>query len=566
MSGFAGFISNNKTNDNETVLNKMLAAIKHRGPDCTKLFTDNNLMLGFCGLDTSDNSSISLKCFSNSSTTVVLDGELTNYRQLYSVLPKQHSSFEYSEAELIARLYELSGISFINSLRGMFSFVIWDKLEENIFAVRDRFGVKPLYYTIIHNQLIFASEIKAILEFPEYKKALNTEALSCYLAFGTSALDETFFKNIYKLMPAHTLSFKNGVLKLSRYWKPHFETNYYKTADEYADELSCGIKSSINAIKSNNQDSNIIPILNNNTDAAIIAALSESDDCCFAGFDYDRYKNLETVRILSDKFQQNSHAIMYTTRELWSIFPTIQQFAEEPVSNPLYACSYLNYRYAAYFSKSAFSSDGAIELFGSPYTLTGVFNYDNQFIFNNKESAKLLKKDIIGNTFDISSALIYKKLTHTNSVLRNQYIDINFKLAQNILTIDDKLSMINSLELKLPFLDLDVFEAAMHMPFEYKQNNSASGYTLGITANRYVKQSQKPFRLGANPPVRAWLKDEKYYKLIKTAFCSEAAASLFNTKLLLQLLENHKTGKADNSAKIMTVYMFLLWYNEYFTS
>ena len=211
MCGIVGF-TNNISNSDE-VLGKMMDRIKHRGPDAYGKFIDDDIALGHRRLSIIDVSSSGDQPIFNEdgSLVIVFNGEIYNYKSIRDeLIEKGHKFSTNTDTEVLIHGYEEFGEKLLNKLRGMFSFVIWDKNKKELFGARDFFGIKPMYYANMNGTLMFGSEIKSFLEHPKFVKELNTAALESYLTFQYSPASETFFKNVYKLPPAHYFKFKDG--------------------------------------------------------------------------------------------------------------------------------------------------------------------------------------------------------------------------------------------------------------------------------------------------------------------------------------------------------------------
>ena len=220
MCGICGFVG--KTRDRENVLSDMMQAIIHRGPDSDGKYCTEDACLGFRRLSIIDLNEGSQPMYNEEEDKVlVFNGEIYNYQSLRSVLlEKGHKFRNHSDSEVLLHGYEEYRENLLDKLRGMFAFAIWDEKEQRLFAARDPFGIKPFYYALIDGCFVFASEIKSILKFPGYKKELNEEALEQYLSFQYSALPETFFKGIYKLLPGSYLTYENRRLEIHTYYDP----------------------------------------------------------------------------------------------------------------------------------------------------------------------------------------------------------------------------------------------------------------------------------------------------------------------------------------------------------
>ena len=222
MCGFCGFTGNVK--DKENVIIDMMNRIVHRGPDSAGTHSDDFATLGFRRLSIIDLDNGSQPMYNkDKSLVIVFNGEIYNYKELRDDLIAKGYEFKtHSDTETLIHLYEEKGEEMLDYLRGMFAFVIYNIKEKSLFAARDFFGIKPFYYGKFNNSLIFGSEIKSFLDFPYFKKQVNTVALENYLTFQYSVLEETFFKGVYKLMPGHCMTYKDGKIKIRRYFQPKF--------------------------------------------------------------------------------------------------------------------------------------------------------------------------------------------------------------------------------------------------------------------------------------------------------------------------------------------------------
>ena len=231
MCGFCGFTGSpvNK----EQIIEKMMERIVHRGPDSGGVHSDDDITLGFRRLSIIGLEDGSQPIYNEDrSVVIVFNGEIYNYQSLKEqLIERGHTFYTHADTEVLVHLYEEKGEDMLNDLRGMFAFTIYDTKQKKLFAARDYFGIKPYYYAQINGQLLFGSEIKSFLPYPEFKKEVNTLALENYLTFQYSVLDETFFKGVYKLKPAHYLTFKDGKLEIKRYWQPKFEPDKDIVAD-----------------------------------------------------------------------------------------------------------------------------------------------------------------------------------------------------------------------------------------------------------------------------------------------------------------------------------------------
>ncbi len=609
MCGFAGFT--NYIKDDGTVLEGMMNRIVHRGPDSAGKFVDGDIALGFRRLSIIDLAEGDQPMFNeDKSLVLVFNGEIYNFKDLRAELQEEgHIFANNSDSEVLLHGYEQWGTELVSKLRGMFAFVIFDRRDKSLFAARDMFGIKPFYYTFMGESFIFGSEIKSFLEHPDFKKELNEDALAHYLSFQYSPTEETFFKNVFKLPPAHYFTFKDGEMEKVRYWKPEFNAED-GVLEYYADLTDKAVRESVAAHKI--ADVEVGSFLSSGIDSSYIAEAANVDKTFTVGFespDGDRYNEIHYAKEFADTIGVANIAKVITPEEYWGNFGKIQYHMDEPLADPAAIALYFVSKLASEHVKVVMSGEGADELFGGyriyqePITLTvydklpfairrliskicehlpqkhGI-NYlvrrgktieerfiGNASIFSLKERNALLKSDIAKKAVSpkVLCDKFYSEVKDKDTVTKMQYLDINMWLMGDILLKADKTSMANSLELRVPFLDKKVMEFAETIPLENRVNTITTKLALRKAAEKTLpKRTATKDKLGFPVPIRVWLKEEEYYNIVKTAFTSDYAEKYFDTSKLTALLDLHKSGKADVSRKIWTVYTFLVWYEQFF--
>ena len=609
MCGFVGFT--NYIKDDGTVINAMMDKIVHRGPDSAGFYTDADIALGFRRLSIIDLSEGNQPMFNeDGSLVLVFNGEIYNFKDLRQELEAQgHTFANNSDSEVLLHGYEQWGEDLVKRLRGMFAFVIYNKADGSVFGARDMFGIKPFYYTVTENTFMFGSEIKSFLAHPEFEKQLNEEALAHYLSFQYSPTEETFFKGVYKLPPAHYFTFKNGKMKKTRYFRPDFKATP-GVLDYFADEVDKTVRESVAAHKI--ADVEVGSFLSSGIDSSYIAEAANVDKTFTVGFeshDGDRYNEIHYAKEFADTIGVENISKVITPTEYWETFPTIQYHMDEPLTDPAAIALYFVSKLASEHVKVVMSGEGADELFGGyriyqePLTLTaydklpfGVrrviskicehlpqkhgINYlvrrgktieerfiGNANIFSKKERDELLKSDVAKHAPEpkILCDKFYDEVADKDTVTKMQYLDINMWLMGDILLKADKTSMANSLELRVPFLDKKVMELAQTIPLDCRVNTQTTKLALRRAAEKTLpERTAKKDKLGFPVPIREWLREEKYYNTVKEEFTSDTAEKYFNTDKLLKMLDKHRSGKVDLSRKIWTVYTFLVWYKQYF--
>ena len=606
MCGFCGFTGD--LDDKETCLTNMMNKIIHRGPDSAGQHIDKKVAMGFRRLSIIDLDFGSQPMYNEDKTIVItFNGEIYNHQILREELTsKGHVFSNNADTEVLIHAYEEYGPEMMNRLRGMFAFVIYDSNTGTLFGARDYFGIKPFYYANIDGNLVYGSEIKSILEYPHYHKEMNETALENYLTFQYSVLEETFFKGIYKLMPAHYFIFKDGKMEITRYWEPKFDADDNISMDTLVDKIDEVFQDSIKSHKIS--DVEVGSFLSSGVDSSYVAASFHGDKTFTVGFDYEKYNEIDYAKSLSEKIEIDNYSKLITTEEYWDILPTIQYHMDEPLADPSAVALYFVSQTAAKHVKVSLSGEGADEFFGGyniyhePFSLAKIqklpkplrkclagiagalpfkfkgknflirANKDveerfigNAFMFSEKERSKILKNPT-GNYHHMDlTKPFYDKVSDKDDVTKMQYIDIHFWLIGDILLKADKMSMAHSLEVRVPFLDKEVFDVARTIPTKYKIVDKQTKVAMRTAAHRYLPDMvAEKKKLGFPVPIRVWLKEDKYYNIVKEAFTSDAAAKFFNVDEIVKFLDRHKAGKEDNSRKVWTIYMFLVWYKKFF--
>ena len=605
MCGICGFTGNIINKDN--IIDEMIEKIIHRGPDSDGKYVDDNAALGFRRLSIIDLNDGSQPMYNETGDMVIVfNGEIYNFKELKKdLIEKGHIFKNKSDTEVLIHSYEEYGTDMINKLRGMFSFAIWDKNKQELFAVRDYFGIKPFYYTIANGNLIFGSEIKSILMHPDYKKELNEIALESYLSFNYSVLEETFFKGIYKLWPAHYMIFKDGKAKIKRYWQPEFK-EVDRPLEQVIEEIDEVMQDSIKAHMIS--DVEVGSFLSSGVDSSYVASCFKGDKTFTVGFDYDKYSEIDFAKELSDEIGISNYGRIITTEEYWDSVSKVQYYMDEPLADASAVALYFLSESASQQVKVCLSGEGADEVFGGydiyqqplhlakynkiPFFIRKIISkivqrlplnfrgknllinigqtveerfFGNIKLFSEREREKLLLNP--SKKYSIMDITMphYKKVQDKDDCTKMQFLDLNLWLVGDILLKGDKMSMANSLEVRVPFMDKKVFELACTIPRKYKVTEEYTKYAMRLAARKNMpEKSAKRKKLGFPVPIRVWLRTDKYYNIIKKAFLSEDSLKFFKKDELLKLLDNHKNGKEDNGKRIWTVYTFLVWYKQYF--
>ncbi len=607
MCGIVGFTGLRA--QREEILKRMMDAIIHRGPDGAGTYFGEGVALGHRRLSIIDLEGGAQPMFNeDKALAVVFNGEIYNFMELREQLVKAGHTFatDHSDTEVLLHGYEEWGEGMLEKLRGMFAFAIWDSRDQSLFCARDHFGIKPFYYYLTEeNELLFGSEIKSFLEHPGFVKEMNEDQLELYLTFQYSPGENTFFKGVKKLLPAHSLLWKNGEVTVKRYWEPRFEAEEDSTLGEWEERIEEVMRKSVAAHKVS--DVEVGSFLSSGVDSSYMAYLAKVDKTFTVGFANKQYDETDYASKFSEFMGVKNYAYRIEPEEYWENLPRIQYHMDEPLADAASVALYFVNREASKQVKVCLSGEGADEFFGGyniykePFTVSW---YDHiplpirraigavaeklpavhgvNFLVRR---SKPLEERYIGNTNLMSERQKKKLLKHykgttrptdlskpyfaktkgQDPVTRMQYTDLHLWMVGDILLKADKMSMANSLELRVPFLDRDVFEVARHIPARFRADAEHTKMAMrGAAARSIPEKTAEKKKLGFPVPVRAWLREEKYAAVVREKFTSESAKRFFNTDELEKMLDQHMSEKRDNWRQIWCVFMFLTWYEEYF--
>ena len=582
----------------------MAELIRHRGPDGEGYYADTRAALGHRRLSIIDVNGGGQPMFNEDGTLVVVfNGEIYNYKPLRAELRRLGHTFATdSDTEVLLHGWEQWGRELLPRLRGMFAFALWDRRAGTLFCARDMFGIKPLYYCrCADGTLLFASEIKAFLDHPSFEKRLNAAQLPLYLSCQYSPGRDTFFAGVEKLLPGHFLIFSDGIVRTTRWVQPAFLPGETPVPPS---ELEAVLQDSAAAHKI--ADVEVAGFLSGGVDSAYITALARPGRTYTISYAEPRYDESFPARTLARSLGVRNRVRRISPGEFWDAVPAVQYHMDEPLADAAAVALYFLNREAAREVKVCLSGEGADELFGGyniyrdPFTaqwynrlppwLRGGLGaaagllppgpgvnflvrrgcpleeryFGPTALMTEREKRRLLADyEGDGDPMFLTEAL-WDSTEGLDPVSRMQQVDINLWLAGDILLKADKMSMAHSLELRVPFLDKEVFALAAALPAAAKADARMTKIALRQAAARTLPPaSAARKKLGFPVPVRDWLRQEPYTSRVRAAFARPAAAQFFRPQVLHSMLNRHLHG-GDCWRQIWCVYSFLIWYEQFF--
>lgn len=637
MCGLTGiFHFQNASAVDESALCRMRDTLVHRGPDDSGVYISKNQKLGFGfrRLSIIDLSPAGHQPMTNEdgSLWVMLNGEIYNFSELRRDLEKKGHPFKSkSDTETILHHYEEKGLSAVDDLNGMFAIALWDEKKERLWLVRDRLGIKPLYYAAVNGTLVFGSEIKAILAYPGFKKRLNKEALFHYLTFACCPAPLTLFEGIKKLPAGWYLTVdEKGV----------HETQYWDAVPKKMEAEKITEGHSIQSIRSILKDSVErqmvcdVPFgvflsggIDSSTNVALMTGARGKpvDSFSVNVQGLPQYDEFEWARKVANIFQSHHHEITVGPQQLLEFLPTLARHADDPngdpVCFPLHAVSklirdsgvtmaqvgegsdelfagYDQYRLVLNFWKTWWRKLEHVpsplkKLLFSLSKITGHPAYDlhreqlrrlanaEEFFWGAAIAfSEFTKWDILSknfrrqmdgrSSFDIVKPY-YEKIDaqapETDFLNRMLYLELKIRLPELLLMRVDKITMANSIEARVPFLDHRLVELAINIPMDLKLKNGVSKYILkeavrGIIPSEIIDRKKQGFAA----PITEWLKTALRDELPKILWKSKIwEADLFDREAVEKLVRDHQEGRVDASFRIWNLITLALWFDHWMT-
>jgi len=616
MCGICG-VYNAQSNEpvSQQLIEHMTRLISHRGPDDDGAYLDGAVGLGFARLSIIDLGG-GHQPMSNETGDVwiVFNGEIWNYKALRNeLLEKGHQFRTNSDTETIIHAYEEYGVGCVARLHGMFGFAIWDGPRKRLLLARDRAGKKPLYYTYVDGDIIFASEIKSLLCHPRVKRQADPQALADFLSVRYVPGPATLFANIYKVQPGHWLLCGNGTLREECYWDFTFGKTEHRPIEEYIQ----GIRQHVHRAVEERMmaDVPLGALLSGGVDSSIVVGtmsqLTSQPVKTFAvGFDVPEYSELPFARLVAEHFGTEHHELVVKFSDLSDYWPLLTWHRDEPVSEPSDLGVYLISKLARQHVKVVLSGEGGDELFaGYPkYVVDWMANYYhllpaairdlvitplldslpysmrkvkfaarslsqpapqrwmNWFgVFNGQLKEDLLSASIKAS-IDLDSSRAFRRWLEKNPQRDNLssmlYLDTKIWLPDNLLMKGDKMTMAASLEARVPLLDYKLIEYAASIPSNIKIKPFKAKYLFKQAFADFLPEpilTRK--KMGFNVPIGTWFR-EGQRSLISQLLLSERARSrgFFNDAFVARLLRDHLEGRTNYQAQLFILASLELWF------
>lgn len=599
MCGYVGIYYKDNYNEEKINISDLSDRIVHRGPDDVGIYSNEKVDLAFRRLSIIDVDN-GHQPFQKQDYTIVFNGEIYNYRELKEELINKGYEFKTeSDTEVLLTSYIDMGEQCVDKLRGMFSFIIWDINGNKIFGARDPFGIKPLYYVEDDNLIAFSSEYKTLVDIKD--KEVDLEELQVYLSFQYTLFNRTMMKNIKKIPEGHCFTIENDELEIRRYYHTEFNES-----DVSVNDIVSAIEDSVKHHMIS--DVPLGTFLSGGIDSTIVATLASKINpnikSFSVGFDIEGYNEIDIAKRTAECLGIENISVYVTQDDYIKALPQVIKALDDPLADPSALGLYFLSKEARKHVTVCLSGEGSDEFFGG-YNIYGEYNYTKYFeklpknvnavlrtisekmpemkgkaflyrgatdlsdryignakLFDNNEVEAVVRN--YNGDFVYQNVLkdLYKKAEDSNydHVTTMQYIDSNTWLPGDILLKGDKMSMANSLEVRVPFLDKKVFEVASKLKIDDKVNKKTTKVLLreafkDIIPSHIVNQP----KLGFPTPIRVWLKD-KLGDVVRETILESNTDNLINKEYAINLLDKHIRGEGDQSRKVWAIYIFCLWH------
>jgi asparagine synthase (glutamine-hydrolysing) len=618
MCGIVGVINKDQNEVvDEKIIKNMCSVIRHRGPDDWGKWVHGHVGIGMTRLSIIDVDGGSQPIHNeDKSIWIVFNGEIYNFKKLRTELKKHgHVFYTFSDTEVIIHLYEEFGEDCVKYLRGMFAFALWDQKNQILFLARDRLGIKPLHYQDNGKRLIFGSEIKSILSYPDLPREVHSSSLKDYIALGYVPDPYTMFESINKLPPGHLIICKKGNMVVKQYRDLEFKIGRSQPEEYYIERILDILNESVK-IRLMSE----VPLgafLSGGVDSGLVVALmaknmSEPVKTFSIGFENQNYNELQYARMIAERYSTDHHEEIVKPDAESIISDLVQQF-DEPFADSSAIPTYYVSKMTRNSVVVALSGDGGDELFGGydryldgfpvhitswlpdalrkylfmnlsrmmPEWFPGVstlrysaVNDDERYIWKISKGMSVIHEDVFSEDFkqslittDPSSALIsyLQYLKDKDTLSRRQYLDTKTYLPGDILTKVDRTSMLVSLEARVPILDHKLVEFAATIPPNIKIKGRTRKYLLKKTAERLLPMDAiYRKKMGFAVPIAQWINKE-WRDLSQELVLGKRALlrGNFNPKFLTRIMNEHRWGRRNHEYLIWTLMVLELWYREF---
>jgi len=620
MCGICGEITSLSRKINRGTLSAMLGVLHHRGPDDEGVYINAGIGLGHKRLSIIDLQTGHQPIGNEDETLqIVFNGEIYNFQDLKVILESKGHQFKTkTDTEVILHMYEEYGTSCVTHLRGMFAFAIWNEKKKELFCARDRVGKKPLYYTFINDSFIFASEIKALLQYPGIQKKVSVEAIDYFLTYNYIPPPTTIFQGVYALMPAHYMRIThNKIVEINSYWDIDFSKKLNISFTEAQHMLRQKLKEAVKLRMIS--DVPLGAFLSGGIDSSIVVALmselsTEPVKTFSIGFEEESFSELSYARLVAERYGTDHHEFIVKSNAI-EILPKLVWHYDQPYGDSSALPSYYVARETRKFVAVALNGDGGDESFAgylrhkagmiseSCYHVVpqwfwhrlyklmptvskqkNILRYLKRFaeaagenparrnvlwhcLFRDELRARIYSKQMLHDIASINTFALLEDIftrTQTNYLLdRILYTDIKTYLPGDLLVKMDIATMIHSLEARSPFLDHELMGWTAQLPVSFKMNYFNGKYILKKAFKSYLpKPIIKRQKMGFGVPLEAWFRQKPLNTYLKDHVLSMKSKQrgYFKHEVIKKLIDEHEHGAYDHGYRLWALLILEIWH------
>lgn len=620
MCGICGYVNLEQQPIQQwETIKEMTEILTHRGPDEDGFYVKDNIALGMRRLKIID-LKIGRQPIHNEdkSIWVILNGEIYNYQDLrVNLIEKGHSFYTNSDTEVLVHLYEEFGKECVKFLNGMFSFCIYDSDSRELFFARDRLGEKPFFYYRDGKIFVFASELKSLSKHPGVKKVLDPLAFNKYLLYGYIPAPASILKNINKLEAGNTLSLstdRKKDIEIHNYWRQSFKPKTENSEEVIIEDIRNRLRSSVKSRLISDMPVGVL--LSGGIDSSLVVAMMseflppQNIKTFSIGFREKKFDESNYARIVASKFKTDHKEKILSANDALEALPEIFKYMDEPMSDPSIVPTYLVNKFASQYVKVALTGDGGDELFGGypkyavakalkiyeflPQILRSPANSLAKSFFNRINNSKASRffevldypefmhnqlwvsnflppqiSNLLSKEFcpSFSEDLLFEDVRKSISVFDGTdnidqafFLDTIMNLQNLYLVKADRASMMNSIEVRAPFLNHELVEYASTLGADLKLKMFKTKYLLKKLASQYIpKKVIYRKKMGFGMPLAEWLRSELKEKVEALKQMSD----IFNSSYIKEIVDEHFSGSKDNSGKIWPLVVFNEWFSRW---
>ncbi len=622
MCGFVGIIDFVCPPEEGDIL-KMRDLIDYRGPDDSglEIFKSDGVALGHRRLSILDPTTSGKQPMSdtNKNLFIVYNGEIYNYLEIREDLKKAGYAFQTgTDTEVLLNAYDCWGIDCLDRFNGMYAFVIWNRKKKELFAARDRLGIKPFYYYQSSTGIMFASEIKSIIDVVSEKIPVDVTLIDSYMSFGYIPGEHTLNKGVKRLLPGHYMIFNKNGLKIRKYWDVTFSKEADRGSNYYTDKLDTLLNDSIDLRLRSDVPLGIF--LSGGIDSSAVVALlaprvTQQLKTFSVAYDYgSAYNETNYARLVADRFNTEHHELMLTSAEFRDFIPGFVRHMDEPVTESAAISLYFLSKITKKHVTVVLSGEGSDELFGgydfyvynraienyrrifgknlshimsslltkiSPskkiqkylsmskqsleYRYKGISTYDESVkndLYQSEFSDVVTRESNKSHSFIES---LFDSTINNDPLSRMLYFDTKTWLVDDLLIKADRMSMAASLELRVPFLDHRLVEFAATIPSKYKINKWTTKFLLKkLMEGKLPQNIIKRKKMGFPTPLAVMFKDELFEYASDTLLSRVAMErGYFRDKTIRSILKEHRSGVADHHRVIWQLLVLEEWHKQF---